>query len=1402
MPVFNNILAGSSGQSTGYDIDQSVRLDNAGADNPGNYLARMEDVWTTDGNQKTWTISWWMKWDNEDSNSERWIYHVRGDIATSDVMGVDAILLDNEQLHYYCYTDGFSTLRCSIKTNRVFRDPSAWYHCMIVMDSTLAAAADRTKFYVNGVRETSFATDTQIPQDQATNTNMNANTYVGASMGATSTQSFGGYLAEFHRVDGQALGPASFGETNSATNQWVPIEVTGITYGTNGFYEKFSSTELANSFTDDNFPFTISTSNYFGDSSDGSLSTSGNVTHTVQNKNGSYDGDMVIKQYSSLTISSGHTMTVDQPCRGMFIYVDGDCTIDGTLSMSGMGGASDPTASGGSDSNAVGANGIQLGLLTSTGSESFTNDGSGFNGAGTGVRTAVANQSDLSSNGTVLSISKLGATGGASHTGGGFHYTAGTTAASGTTGAATISTGGGGSGAAGSGSGSTGTSGAGGRGGAFSGGSGSGACHANNYIGGRSTSDGANYGGAGSDALSQGGAGVERGGGGAGSPSGGGADGGASGQGGAGGIIWLVVKGDLTIGASGSIVANGSAGGSGSGGNSNGGGGGSGGGAILTACAGSVTNSGTMSSAAGSGGASDYGVGGSGGAGGVLIPSNLAPGAHTITAGGDVANTRAQAKIGESSINFDGTGDYLEMPDSGDWDFGSSSWTVEGWFYVSSWTDSSFIWNHWQDDNNFLGIRVLTGGDLNILTKASSSVVHNIDFTSVDLPTSTWVHLAVVRDTSAGNFVIYKDGTSVGSTANAVAMPDVAGTARINGGRVYGNYWTGNLDEFRVSNSARYTGTFTPSTTAFTADANTLLLIHSDFNGGLGADSSGNKNDFSVTNLVATDQVLDTPTLNYSTLNPLINSSGTPAYSEGNLVITPDGSNYSVYQSTISVSSGKWYAEYLVGDTNTFAGVSSADQSASAYGSYWDNTSADFIFFNNNNGNKIIDGAATSYVGAGATVGQIVGVAIDLDGNAINFYINNSAQGSISFSGGVASASSFVFSGVGYAADAERWNFGQDSSFAGAKTAQGNGDDGEDFYYTPPAGYKALNSSNLDDPAIALPTDHFETVLYTGTGASHTISSLDFAPDFTWHKSRSYASSNALFDSVRGGNNVLSSNGTGAEVTYSDMITAFLSNGFTMGADASQAWINQSSYTYASWNWKAGGTASSNGDGSITSSVSANTTAGFSIVSYTGHGATTGTVGHGLGVKPDLIITKYLPGAASWSVYNSPRGATKVIWLDDTSAEGTGITYWRDTEPTASVFSVGASGTTGGNANPYIAYCFSSIEGYSKVGSYTGNANADGPFIYTGFNPAFLIIKRTDSAKNWFIHDNKRSTHNVIDGETLKANTSGAEVSDTGFAADFVSNGFKLRTADDGYNSGTYIYLAFAESPFKTSNAR
>jgi len=297
--------------------------------------------------------------------------------------------------------------------------------------------------------------------------------------------------------------------------------------------------------------------NYSGDNSDGALSTTGNVTHTVQNKNGSYDGDMVVKQYSSLTINAGHTMTVDQPCRGMFIYVSGDCNIQGTLSMTGKGGASDPTVSGGSDSNAVGTNGLQLGLLTDSGADTFTNDGTGFNGAGTAVRTATANTANISGNGTIFSISKLGATGPTGPTSN-YSWTDGN---NGTTGGATISTGSGGTGQTQF-NGGSGKAGDGGDGGAFSGGSGGGGVGAT--AGGQNGGNGGDYGGAGGNGNGQWAVSV---GGGAGNPGGSTANSGVYGPvsdapNGVGGIIWLVVGGNLTIGAAGKIEAKGLTGGS------------------------------------------------------------------------------------------------------------------------------------------------------------------------------------------------------------------------------------------------------------------------------------------------------------------------------------------------------------------------------------------------------------------------------------------------------------------------------------------------------------------------------------------------------------------------------------------------------------------------------------------------------------------------------------------------------------------------------------------------------------------------------------------------------------------------------------------------------------------------
>ena len=567
----------------------------------------------------------------------------------------------------------------------------------------------------------------------------------------------------------------------------------------------------------------------------------------------------------------------------------------------------------------------------------------------------------------------------------------------------------------------------------------------------------------------------------------------------------------------------------------------------------------------------------------------------------------------------------------------------------------------------------------------------------------------------------------------------------------------------------------------------------------LGDDSSGNTNDFTATNLVATDQVLDSPTRNYCTLNALDFSTGT--LSEGNLkwVSTGAAGNgaFGSFAFDIASTDNKYYFEVLKVSGESVIGVvpdNVLPSNLSRPGSYT---------YYSESGTKY-SGVTSSTYGASYTDGDIISVAVGA--GSITFYKNGASQG-VAFTGLTGDFKPALYEVTATFVA----NFGQDSSFAGAKTTQGNGGDGEDFYYTPPTGYKALNTDNLDDPAIALPTDHFETVLYTGTGASHTISSLDFAPDLTWHKSRSYGSSNALFDSVRGGNNVLSSNGTGAEVTYSDMITAFSSNGFTMGADASQAWINQSSYTYASWNWKAGGTASSNTDGSLTTSVSANTTAGFSIISYTGDDTQNSTIGHGLSQAPELAIFKPRGSSSNeWTIWMGHITGTynEYLYLNTTAALASSAYYFGTSGPvaTASTLKLGESGRTNNSASPgMICYAFHSVEGYNKIGSYNPNNSTDGPFIYTGFKPSFVLIKAMTGpdGRSWAIEDNKRDPYNPAD-KHLNPNLSNAEAVSSVHYVDFVSNGFKLRNAHQwsNYTGYTYFYLAFAESPFKTANAK
>jgi len=334
---------------------------------------------------------------------------------------------------------------------------------------------------------------------------------------------------------------------------------------------------------------------------------------------------------------------------------------------------------------------------------------------------------------------------------------------------------------------------------------------------------------------------------------------------------------------------------------------------------------------------------------------------------------------------------------------------------------------------------------------------------------------------------------------------------------------------------------------------------------------------------------------------------------------------------------------------------------------------------------------------------------------------------------------------------------------------------------------------------INKPTDYFNTKLYTGTGASNSVD-VGFQTDFTWIKDRDSTAYHYLYDTVRGAGKAMYSNDTLSEATNINNLASFDASGFTVGTGGG---VNASGNDFASWNWLAGGTASSNTDGSITSSVSANTTSGFSIVSYTGTGANA-TVGHGLGVAPSVVITKNRDlssgGASNWRVGSTMLGFTKRLNLNTTDSVSTDSTAYNDTDPTSSVFSVGTHGSTNGSTNGIIAYCFAEKKGYSKFGSYTGNGNADGPFVYTGFRPAFVMHKRTDATNNWHISDNKRDTFNPNDLE-LYPNASSAEYTETD-GRDFLSNGFKIRESANWINAsgGTYIYMAFAESPFVNSN--
>lgn len=586
----------------------------------------------------------------------------------------------------------------------------------------------------------------------------------------------------------------------------------------------------------------------------------------------------------------------------------------------------------------------------------------------------------------------------------------------------------------------------------------------------------------------------------------------------------------------------------------------------------------------------------------------------------------------------------------------------------------------------------------------------------------------------------------------------------------------------------------------------------------LGLDSSGNSNNWSVNNIATTDQIIDTPTNNFSVMNAVEPSSGVSAtLSEGNLKTVGTTVSYSGgIASTFEQSSGKWYWEVYVNSEVTagsnfysFVGAATGDNNlihksnnsqiptvaAGVNGWSWE---GDGTINLSGTGTK----AVTSVTAPNA--GDVLGFAIDLDNGDVYFYHNGTAQNSgNAVITGVTGLVHNPMVGV-YNGSTVTFNFGQDSTFAGATTAGGNSDaNGRgDFKYAVPSAHLALCTANLPEPTIIDASEYFNTVLFSATGGvAGSVTGYGFAPDWLWTKARNAVQSHQLFDNVRGDNNILYSNLTNAESAQGAGYFTLEADGFNYGTSTF------SSNTYVGWGWKAGtsvsGTTTGNGTGKpYTGSV--NTDSGFSIIGYTGNGTAGHTIPHHLGVAPKMVITKKRSATGSWGTYHvGLTSASYYILLNDTTAQASNNVYFNGTAPTDSVVTRGTGADGNANNETYIQYAFADVDGYSKMGSYVGNGSSDGPFVYTGFRPAWLMIKRTDAAADWIIWDDKRNTYNELT-EFLYPNGTYAEATGSG-VADLLSNGFKLRNAgvsNRNASGGNYAYLAFAENPFKYANAR
>lgn len=678
---------------------------------------------------------------------------------------------------------------------------------------------------------------------------------------------------------------------------------------------------------------------------------------------------------------------------------------------------------------------------------------------------------------------------------------------------------------------------------------------------------------------------------------------------------------------------------------------------------------------------------------------------------------------------------------------------------------------------------------------------------------SAWYHIVVAVDTTnataADRVRLYVNGSEVTSFASAVNPSLNLDTQMFTSGAemrfgsqrdsagVPSFYFDGQFAEFNLINGVALTpasfgqidtatGAWVPRryTGVYGAQDQYLPFNDATSTTTISQDRSGNGNNWTSSGISVTagatfDQMTDTPTNNYATLNPLANlpsSGGTGTITEANLRATATGSTSGtgvVRPSTAALSSFNAYAEFTFVATSgtSYSVIGVRTSGTSLYG-------AEFCYLSiaNSSASATITtqaGVVQSSLGFVA-LNDVIGVAFEPSG-AVTFYKNNVIIGTRQTFTATGTLELFVEPRVGDAGASLASiiaNFGQ-----------------RPFAYTPPTGFVALCTANLPTPTIQNGASSFQATTYTGNGAARSITnSGGFQPDLVWIKDRTNANDHVLFDAVRGATVGLRSNLSNAEATDAQSLTAFNSNGFSLGTGGSTFTTNFNGSSFVAWQWREGAAY------------------GFDIVTYTGNGANR-TIAHGLNAVPHMMIGKRRSGAAAnWTVYHRNANvspATGCLLLNGTNSFITG-SFWNSTDPTSSVFSLGTDSNLNANGETNVMYLWTSIPGFSLFGSYTGNGSADGPFVWCGFRPRFVMVKRVDAAENWFILDAARAPFNMIDSFLLPASSAAETTGSTDLRADFTANGFKVRGTSTGINAsgGTYIFAAFAEHPFKFANAR